>query len=74
MAESSRKLISLAVNGEPIVMSDDDSLADLLRARGLPARGIAVERNREIVPRALHGVTRLADGDRVEIVQFVGGG
>jgi thiamine biosynthesis protein ThiS len=41
---------------------------------GLPAKGIAVERNREIVPKSAYAVTRLTDGDRIEIVQFVGGG
>jgi sulfur carrier protein len=33
-----------------------------------------VERNLEIVPRSLHAATALVDGDRVELVQFVGGG
>jgi thiamine biosynthesis protein ThiS len=35
---------------------------------------VAVERNREIVPKSAYGETRLAEGDRIEIVQFVGGG
>ncbi len=37
-------------------------------------RKVAVERNLEIVPRSLHEATPLVDGDRVELVQFVGGG
>ena len=41
---------------------------------GLDPRKVAVERNLEIVPRSLHATTSLMDGDRLEIVQFVGGG
>jgi thiamine biosynthesis protein ThiS len=40
----------------------------------MPERGVAVERNREIVPKSLYATTHLAEGDRIEIVQFVGGG
>ena len=46
----------------------------LVEELGLDIRKVAVERNREIVPRSLHGETALADGDRIEVVQFVGGG
>jgi len=35
---------------------------------------VAVERNREIVPKSTYATVRLAEGDRIEIVQFVGGG
>jgi len=37
-------------------------------------RGIAIERNLEIVPKSEHGTVMLEDGDRLEVVQFVGGG
>ena len=40
----------------------------------LDPRKVAVERNLEIVPRSLHGSTALAEGDRIELVVFVGGG
>lgn len=46
----------------------------LVEELGLDIRKVAVERNLEIVPRSLHGETALADGDRIEVVQFVGGG
>ena len=46
----------------------------LLAALGIDRRQIAVERNQEIVPRAEHATTPLAEGDRVEIVTMVGGG
>ena len=66
--------MNLTVNGEPEVAAEGASLADVLDRLGFPAKGIAVERNREIVPRSRYGVTRLEEGDRIEIVQFVGGG
>ena len=37
-------------------------------------RGVAIERNLEIVPKSEHATTTIEDGDRIELVQFVGGG
>ena len=64
----------LLVNGEPMDLPDDTTVAALLERLGLGAQRVAVERNRDIVPRAEHASTRLAEGDEVEIVHFVGGG
>ncbi len=50
------------------------SVADLLAHLGVDAATVVVERNREIVERNRYGRVRLADGDRIEIVRFVGGG
>lgn len=50
------------------------TVADLVAELGLDVRKVAVERNLQILPRALHASTALEDGDRLEIVQFVGGG
>ncbi|MFC0632590.1 sulfur carrier protein ThiS [Brevundimonas balnearis] len=61
------------VNGEQREVQAT-TLSDLVEALGLDPRKVAIERNLEIVPRSLHGQTPLADGDRIEIVQFVGGG
>jgi sulfur carrier protein len=46
----------------------------LLDTLGLSERPVAVERNADIVPRAQHASTRLHEGDKLEVVQFVGGG
>lgn len=46
----------------------------LVEELSLDPRKVAVERNLEIVPKSQHGVTALAEGDRIELVQFVGGG
>lgn len=61
------------VNGEGRAVSADTILA-LVEELGLDVRKVAVERNLEIVPRSLHAATPVADGDRIEVVQFVGGG
>lgn len=67
--------IEIVVNGEPRRVSEGSSLADLLRRLGLADRSrLAIERNREVVPRARLAETALAPGDRIEIVTFVGGG
>jgi sulfur carrier protein len=66
--------VNLTVNGEPRAFSDVPDVAALVSALGLDARKVAVERNLEIVPRSAYGMTRLADGDRIEIVHFIGGG
>lgn len=50
------------------------TVRDLVARLGGDPRGIAIERNLEIVPKSLHGETALTDGDRLEVVQFVGGG
>ena len=61
------------VNGEPREVAAATVLA-LVEELGLDARKVAIERNLEIVPKSLHGATPLAEGDRIEVVQFVGGG
>ena len=63
----------IQVNGEIRQVAAETILA-LVEELGLDVRKVAVERNLEIVPRSLHGTTALADGDRIELVQFVGGG
>ena len=63
----------IQVNGEHREVGAATILA-LVEELGLDVRKVAVERNLEIVPRSLHGATALAEGDRIELVQFVGGG
>ena len=64
----------LMVNGEARHASAGETVLDLLRALRLDERGVAVERNGEIVRRARYGDAALAAGDRIEIVRFVQGG
>lgn len=64
----------LIVNGEPRDLTDGATITALLVTLDLDGRRLGVERNHEIVPKSAYGQTRLADGDRIEIVHFVGGG
>lgn len=64
----------VTVNGEPRELSEGSSVAELVAALGLRPEIVAVERNRELVPRARHAATRLAEGDELEVVTLVGGG
>lgn len=66
--------MNLFLNGDPTSAPDAVTVAEFLENLGMPAKGVAVERNREIVPKSMYGTTHLAEGDRIEIVQFVGGG
>ncbi|WP_375207177.1 sulfur carrier protein ThiS [Hyphococcus sp.] len=66
--------MDITVNGEKKRFEGPITVAGLLAALELQPRKIAVERNLEIVPRSLFGETALSDGDKIEIVQFVGGG
>jgi len=61
------------INGEPTDLAAC-TVAELLAARGLTGKRVAVECNGTIVPRSRHGETALQDGDVLEIVVAVGGG
>jgi len=67
-------LITLTVNGAPMDLPAATTVAALLAHLGLDTRKIAVERNREIVPRSTYAAVTLAPGDALEIVHFIGGG
>lgn len=62
------------INGEPREVAPACTVAALLASLGLEGRPVAVERNAAIVPRADHALTTIAEGDKLEVVQFVGGG
>jgi len=66
--------IEIIINGEPRALEGPLTLAGLLAALGLDGGKVAVERNLEIVPRSTYGEVAVADGDRYEIVRFIGGG
>jgi sulfur carrier protein len=66
--------VTITVNGEPRAAGVDATVVDLLRELGLNVGRVAIERNLEILPRPKWQETRVAAGDRYEIVQFVGGG
>ena len=63
----------IQLNGEPRLVQAFTILA-LVEELSLDPRKVAVERNLEIVPKSLHASTPITPGDRIELVQFVGGG
>ena len=64
----------LTVNGEEHDVPAATNLLGLIEHFGLEPRKVAIELNLEIVPRSIYSQTRLDEGDRLEIVHFVGGG
>lgn len=66
--------ITIQLNGEPYSLTGDDRLTSLIEGLKLKPGRVAVELNREIVPKAQWGEVRLRDGDQLEVINFVGGG
>ncbi len=66
--------MTVIINGEPRELAGPVTVADLLASLGFDSAKIALERNLEIVPRSTYGATVVGDGDRLEIVHFIGGG
>lgn len=66
--------MEISLNGEPRRAPEGASVADLLQLLDLSGRKLAVELNREIVPRSTYAQRLLRPGDRVEIVNAIGGG
>jgi thiamine biosynthesis protein ThiS len=67
-------VIAIVLNGEPQEIAAGQSILDLLHFLKLPVERLAVEHNLKIVKRDHWNARVLEDGDKVEIVQFVGGG
>jgi thiamine biosynthesis protein ThiS len=66
--------MTLHINGEIRDFPSPLSLSSLIEQLGMKQDRVAVELNHDIVPRDRWAATSLADGDRLEIVHFVGGG
>jgi thiamine biosynthesis protein ThiS len=66
--------MNIKINGEDREITGGLSVAGLLEELQIRPARVVVERNRTIVARDAYGATQLAEGDTVEIVQFVGGG
>jgi thiamine biosynthesis protein ThiS len=66
--------LKIRVNGEPYEIAGPATISALLAALAIDARRVAVEHNLVVVKKDRYDTTSLADGDEVEIVNFVGGG
>jgi sulfur carrier protein len=66
--------IAIELNGEVRMISDSDSVQDLIDALSLTNQALAIAVNREVVPRAKWHEYRFASGDKVDVVRAIGGG
>jgi thiamine biosynthesis protein ThiS len=66
--------VNITLNGEARSVPAGLSVAGLIAHLELPTRGVAVEKERTVVRRSQWGETAIDDGDRLEIIHFVGGG
>ena len=66
--------MNIILNGQTREVPAGSTVADLIHSLEIEPRYVAVERNRELIPRARHSEQQLEDGDELEIVTLVGGG
>jgi len=66
--------LTCQVNGEALEVEEGSSISRLLQKLEVTSERVAVELNLEILPKVEYGTRRLKNGDRVEVVAFVGGG
>jgi len=66
--------MQLVINGKSVELDEVKTIEDLIRARGLKTSLVAVEQNGTIVPRSEFATREVTEGDKLEIVHFVGGG
>lgn len=66
--------MTIVVNGDQTQIAEGSGISDLVKSLGLVTERVAVEVNKRIVRRADWSSTTISEGDRVEIVHFVGGG
>ena len=66
--------MNVVINGIPRELPENSTVAQLLQELDLEGKPTAVEVNRKVVPKKELGQTRLQEGDKIEIVSFVGGG
>jgi len=66
--------LTIVVNGNQTDIRESSTISDLITQLGLKAERVAVELNKNIVRRVEWDVTTISEGDRLEVVHFVGGG
>ncbi|MDE3015697.1 MAG: sulfur carrier protein ThiS [Pseudomonadota bacterium] len=66
--------MNIKLNGKHQSAPDGATVLALAESLGLNPKQVAIERNRGIVPRSVYGSVRLAEGDEIEVVKFIGGG
>lgn len=74
MAEKTLKSIAITLNGEPHALEREISVTQLVESLKVKLSRVAVELNREVVPKANYEDTIIRAGDVIEVINFVGGG
>ncbi|MCH2409474.1 sulfur carrier protein ThiS [Myxococcota bacterium] len=74
MTNAANDTFDILVNGQPRQINNGDTIASLLRNLSLEGRKVAVAINRSVIPRGQFEISTLEPGDRVEILEAVGGG
>ena len=64
----------MQINGKQLTLSENMSLSDFLKKEGFCIERVAVEKNGNIVPKKDFDTEQISDNDKIEVVQFVGGG
>ena len=67
-------MIEITINGEKKSISQNLTVSEFLKSLGLDEKKVALERNKEIVPKSTFGAVKIGPGDALEIVHFIGGG
>ena len=68
------KKINIYINGEKKLVNINSTLDSILILLKVDLKSIAIEKNQKVVPKSLYNSTALQSGDKIEIVQFIGGG
>ena len=66
--------MQLIINAEPQTVTENSTVADLIDVLQLQNKRLAIEINKELIPRSMFSTHKLNEGDEVEIVQAIGGG
>lgn len=66
--------MQITLNGDPFEVKKAKTISELLKELELDIVKVAVEQNLQIVPRSTYGETTISEGDKIEIVHFIGGG
>ena len=74
MPNTAASSLQITLNGEPHSLTRAACVSDLVQQLGLDVRKVAVEQNLTIIPRSAYADSPIQDGDRIEIVGFIGGG
>ena len=66
--------MEITLNGEKYTLETGNNIVDLIEKLGLNMDKLAIERNLEIVPKSKFAMTIIEEGDKLELVHFIGGG